>query len=179
MKMEAKQVILTRGLPKTGQSISYQTGDDGYYQVGWWVGKSIANNRTRFISKAIDGDDIVVDNATGLMWAADWNEAGGDGGIERVWETAIERALSLNFAGFIGWRLPNISELLSLVDRSIYNPAIPEPPFINMPGEIQIWSSTAFLVAPDIYWALNSWDGSIIAAPKAQSYRIVAVRGGK
>ena len=58
--------IHSRGLPKTGQTVKYADGDDGDYEAGWWKGKLVSNNKTRFIQKRIDGDDIVFDRATGL-----------------------------------------------------------------------------------------------------------------
>ena len=82
MKMKAYDKILTRGLPKTGQSVVYSAGDDGTYQSGWWRGKLNANNKVRYIAKTIGGDDVVIDRATSLMWAADGTAAGcGSGGL--------------------------------------------------------------------------------------------------
>ena len=47
-----------RGLPKTGQTVEYTSGDDGTYEVGW-------NQPTRFVDNS---DGTVTDHATGLMW---------------------------------------------------------------------------------------------------------------
>lgn len=47
------------GLPKTGQTTSLLTGDDGYYKKGW------ATKPNRFVD---NGDGTVTDNATGLMF---------------------------------------------------------------------------------------------------------------
>jgi len=45
------------GLPKTGQTVEYQAGDDGTYEKGW-VGTQFTDN--------LDG--TISDSATGLMW---------------------------------------------------------------------------------------------------------------
>ena len=47
------------GLPKTGQTVQYTSGDDGTYEMGW--------SGTRFTA---NGDGTITDNATGLMWVA-------------------------------------------------------------------------------------------------------------
>ena len=72
--------IISRGLPKTGQTTSYITTDDGDTEIGWWKGLTDAQNRTRFVSVTISGGDVVIDRATGLMWSADGNEAGCNNG---------------------------------------------------------------------------------------------------
>lgn len=48
-------------LPKTGQTASYATGDDGYYQDGLDVTPRFLDN----------GDGTVTDRATNLMWIKD------------------------------------------------------------------------------------------------------------
>ncbi|GAG60614.1 unnamed protein product, partial [marine sediment metagenome] len=50
MDMRTKHIALTRLLPKTGQVTEHDEGDDGTFQAGWWRGKTVANNKTRFIS---------------------------------------------------------------------------------------------------------------------------------
>ena len=131
MKMKAKRLILSRLLPKTGQTDPSDPFEDGYYQAGWWKGLTVDNNKTRFISKTIDGDDVVIDNATDLMWAADGNEAGCLGGVKGSVPVLYAWIMGLDFAGFTDWRIPNIFELYSIVDFSLNNPSIEEPPFAN------------------------------------------------
>jgi len=90
----------------TGQTTSYRTGDDGYYQKG-----------TPF-SYTDNGDGTISDNATGLMWARDGSGAGCANGLKKTWDDAIDWANGLFFAGREDWRLPNARELLSLVNYS-------------------------------------------------------------
>lgn len=47
------------GLPKTGQTVSYQDYDDGYFQKGYPLAGA------RFVD---NGDNTIVDRATGLQW---------------------------------------------------------------------------------------------------------------
>ncbi|GAJ23406.1 unnamed protein product, partial [marine sediment metagenome] len=101
-----------------GQITSYRNGDDGEYEAGWWRGRLNADNKTRFIAKTIGGGSVVIDLATGLMWPADGVAAGCNNGVALSWEAAIDYALSLDFAGFTDWRIPNVKELASIIDFS-------------------------------------------------------------
>ncbi|KKL08907.1 hypothetical protein LCGC14_2571200, partial [marine sediment metagenome] len=127
--METGITILTRGLPKTGQTITYHSEGDGAYQAGWWKGKLNVNNKTRFVLKTINGDKVVIDRATGLMWAADGDEAGCNESGILYWDEALPYAYNLTFAGFSDWRIPNINELGSIINFGKETPAIDQPPF--------------------------------------------------
>lgn len=151
MKMQTKQIIQSRLLPKTGQSTSYYNYDDGYYEKGWWKDLTLANNRTRFVSKTIDGDDVVIDNATGLMWAADGNGAGCLNGVRWNWADAIAYIGELDFAGYTDWRMPNALELVSIINFGTNMPAIYGDYFLNTKTE-HYWSSTT--LSPDVSSAM-------------------------
>jgi len=140
INFEYKKKIIECGLTKTGQVTQYQAGDDGTYEAGWVKGRLNANNRTRFSAKTIGGDDVVLDRATGLMWAADGNEAGCNNGALIIWGPAITYAEALNFAGFTDWRLPNIKELFSIVDVVAGPPLIAD--FFTNTVNARHWSST-------------------------------------
>ncbi len=139
--MKTGQTIVSRQLPKTGQTAIMTAGDDGTYQAGWWKGLTVANNKTRFIAKTIDGNDIVIDRATGLMWAADSNEAGCNNGATIVWVDAITYMEALTFATFSDWRLPNYFELISIINTILDRPCVEEPPFSNTFSD-KYWTSS-------------------------------------
>jgi hypothetical protein len=123
-------------VPKTGQTTSSATGDDGDYQKGvaWPVPRFTDN-----------GDGTVIDNLTGLMWAKDANLNNG----KMTWNDAIDYAnnLSLGSDGcglsYTDWRLPNVRELQTLIDYSNHGPSLPSGhPFSNVQSSYY-WSSTA------------------------------------
>ena len=68
--------------------------------------------------KAVSGDVVVVDNATGLMW----HQSGSD---EMSWDEAKEWVEDLNseegYAGYQDWRLPTVDEAVSLLESSEKN----------------------------------------------------------
>ncbi len=184
MVLDAGQNILTRQLPKTGQTTQYYASDDGNYEAGWWRGRLNANNRTRFIQQTIGGDDIVLDRATGLMWPEDFTGTGGNGGLVLSWSGifgAVNFGSTLNFAGFGDWRLPNALELLSIVNFETGPPYI-WPPFINCvwqpAGFVSYWTSTTY--APAVVQAMIADFSSpgLGARAKALSSQVIAVRKG-
>ncbi len=136
--------ILTRGLPKTGQTSVYVTGDDGTYQAGWWRKRLNANNRSRFTQKTIAGDDIIVDRATGLWWATSGEDSINNFSIGLTWSAGIQYPLGRYFGGKSDWRIPNALELISIINFGNY-PAIYNP-FLLVTG--QYWSSTTYPFDP-------------------------------
>ncbi len=156
------------GLPKTGQTISYQAGDDGFYEAG------LDHN---YVAQTIGGDDVVIDNATGLMWAGDFNAAGCNNGLSIIWPNALIYAEALNFAGFSDWRLPNIRELGSIVNFERVFPTIEEPPFANTPSNF-FWSSTTYFGVTTQAWWNNFGNGDYWYSPKTSVQNMRCVRGG-
>ena len=69
--------------------------------------------------KAVSGDVVVVDNATGLMW----HQSGSDDWMS--WDEAKEWVEDLNseegYAGYQDWRLPTVDEAVSLLESSEKN----------------------------------------------------------
>ncbi len=88
----------------TGQTTSYETGDDGDVRAG------AAWPEPRFYD---NGDGTITDNLTGLVWQQD-----GDASGPRTWEQALSYCSGLDLAGHDDWRLPNRKEMLSLINFS-------------------------------------------------------------
>jgi len=150
-------------VPKTGQTTSYATGDDGDLQRG------VAWPNPRFTDNE---DGTVTDNLTGLIWLKDTvcmatnypefdnDEPAGDGKV--TWQHALDFVAGINAgtypdcgASYTDWRLPNERELISLIHNGygFYEPAVPDTagtghwsegdPF-NMAKTRGYWSSTTF-----------------------------------
>lgn len=92
-------------VPKTGQSMSYHTGDDGDHQAGAaWPVPRFTNN----------DDGTVTDKLTGLEWVKTPHALAGNSGT-MLWDRAIDFCSELSLAGHDDWRLPNIREHESLL----------------------------------------------------------------
>ena len=87
-------LLAGQGVPKTGQTTSYQTGDDGTYQKGvtWPSPRFTVQGNT----------NTVIDNLTGLVWARNANLGGA-----MTWSNAIVYCEGLTYGGHSDWRLPN------------------------------------------------------------------------
>lgn len=180
-------------VPKTGQTKCWSevggeipcigTGQDGAQQKGVaWPNPRFTNNN----------NGTVTDNLTGLVWLRHANCVEfffGDGTNQnhRSWSEAFIAANNLS-SGYCGlsdgsiagqWRLPNLRELLSLVDYGNMSPALPTPhPFL---GSLTAWywSSTTSPGAPVAAWRVGFSTGSVSEGYKGENLNVLAVRGGQ
>lgn len=126
------------------------TGQDGGARAG------LEPPHVRFTE---NGDGTVTDNFTGLIWLRNANCIGS---TQPDWETALNLAAALPGTTFplcgLGegsvpgdWRVPNVNELMSLVDygaTTTTGTGLPDGhPFIDFDG--YYWTSTTFGLGPD------------------------------
>ena len=94
-----------------------------------------------------DGD-IVTDTISKLQWQ---DNAIGE---KMTWESAIDYCENtLRLGGYSDWRLPNINELKSIVDRSKYDPIIVNG-FENT-SSYYYWSSSTYKNNSSYAWIVN------------------------
>ncbi len=115
-------------------------------------------------------DGTVTDACTGLMWQKDSVPEG------YTWGEALAYCEALELAGHSDWRLPNIRELLSIVESGRVGPAI-APVFGVAPGTH--WSSTTFTYAPGEAWYVYLELGSEGHDAKARGNLVLAVRDAR
>ena len=169
-------------VPKTGITTTYSTGDDGDLEKGVeWPNPRFTDN----------GDGTVTDNLTGLIWLKDANCASGT----INWATALSHVRQLNTKGTMNsndcgdksngeshqtdWRLPNIKELLSLIDYSQVGPPLPsDHPFTGVQS-YYYWSSTTNSFNTANAWYVNLYYGGVVAFDKTGDYYVWPVRGGQ
>ncbi len=136
------------------------TGQDGELQKG--VALSYTDN----------SNGTVTDNSTGLVW-----QKAGDA-LNDTFENALTYCNSNTAAlSGTGWRLPNLRELLSIVDYSRGNPSI-NPAFTNTQSDLY-WSSTTYQApgSEDFAWLVYFFDGGTSNGDKLSSYYVRCVRG--
>ena len=75
--------------------------------------------------KSINGDKVVIDDATGLMW----HQNGSDEDVS--WNVAKDWVRSLRYAGYNDWRLPTVEEAASLLESSKSNDLYIDSVFSN------------------------------------------------
>ena len=173
------------GLPKTGQTTSYDTGDDGDLQVG------IARSYTYSDDGTIDteAENVATDDATGLQWIRDHTKvtgsgsgAGGNVDISgtMTWATALSRCNSLSYNGQTDWRLPNAYELFSICEpeNTTGAPYIDTAAFPNTYSNYY-WSSTTYPSYTDYALFVYFSYGSVRYRYKTINFYVRAVRGGQ
>ena len=98
--------------------------------------KKIKNGKARLKLLAPFDKEAVLDRETGLVWETQPPTTTGD------WDTAMDRCQALNLGGRMGWRVPTIEELTSLVDRTQTSPPLPfKHPFVDVQSG-WYWTST-------------------------------------
>jgi len=81
--------------------------------------------------------EIVTDTTTNLQWQDNIDAKT----VTKTWKEAIDYCKALKLGGYTNWRLPNIKELKSIIDRRYINPTISKS-FKNTNITDFYWSST-------------------------------------
>jgi hypothetical protein len=94
--------------------------------------------------------DTVQDTTTGLEWQRT------DDGTKRSWRGSLDYCANLSLGGLSGWHLPNISELLGIVqyDGLNSNGVAIDPAFTGAQADLY-WSSTQNEGAPTLSWSIT------------------------
>ena len=186
----------TAPVARTGQTptvpFAAPAGSDGTLQKGVvWPSPRFTNN----------ANGTVTDHLTGLIWLQNANCAN----AMRDWPTALSDVVELNTSGTMNsnscgdtsntnshqtdWRLPNVKELLSLIDWAYYNPALsnaagtdqwttPGDAFTGVQSNVY-WSSSTFAEIPVYAWRVYLYYGYVYYSSKSETYYVWPVRGGQ
>jgi len=87
---------------------------------------------------------------------------------------ALAYCAALTLAGG-GWRLPAVSELLTLVDPTLSNPPVDATAFSGTPTE-WFWSSSTYVGAGGSAWAVTFTDGASDSTVTTNTYRVRCLR---
>ena len=127
----------------------------------------------------LEGGAVVRHESTGLEWrrcpeGMDWTDGSCAGSADRMnWQGALQHA-----DGVEGWRLPNINELRSIVERCGTNPAINPEVFPDTPPSV-FWSASPAAGNSDYAWNVYFGYGRDGWNLKGTDLRLRLVRGGQ
>jgi len=169
------------GVARTGQTVCWDvsgtmiscvgTGQDGALQKGVSVSPRFTDN----------ADGTVKDNLTGLIWLKNASCFG-----SLSWTSALSSSNTLA-SGACGltdgsvagaWRLPNVKELLSLIDYGRSSPALPAGHPFSGVLNVNYWMSTSHAVVPSVAWNVNIDNGFFTSYDKTFPLYVWPVRGG-
>jgi len=154
--------------PKSGQTSSYYSGDDGNLEQGVsWPSPRFRDNQ----------DATITDNLTGLVWEKT------PSATEKTWAEALTYANDLALGDFSDWRLANKNELWSLIHYGSSNSAswLGGQGFTGVQTDTY-WTSTTYAGDTTLAWAVYMETGNMgysIAAKTSSAYFGWAVRGGQ
>jgi hypothetical protein len=125
-----------------------------FFDSGWNKDGEFQND---YDLKSINGDKVVIDHATDLMWhqsgsgkSMEWNQANG-------WVRSLN---SRRYAGFNDWRLPTLDEAASLLESSKRNGLYIDSVFSNK--QEYIWTGDDIRDgSEDITWGISFKGGSV------------------
>lgn len=180
-----RQTIQRITLIKTGQTTSYRTGDDGDLEKGRLPtfttltcnnGFGNTNRFTDTLGGQTYANDLVVDWATGLMWYRALS------GLVN-WNTAIDNCEASAKAGYTNWRLPNMSEMISIVNCGVSG-GLNYSPFniTTLTTSAYIWTNTTSpgLSTYAVIWlygySLAQYRGTFNVTLKTESWRHLMCR---
>ncbi len=135
----------------TGGGINFPDGSEQRTAASPPWSKIITTGRFELVL----GGDAVLDHETGLVWQRDTS-------IFAVeWVLAQLLCYELEIGGRMGWRLPTMDELATLIEKGHEpEPALPTGhPFTNVKG--QYWSSSTSVLDTHRVWRINFYDGYV------------------
>lgn len=180
-------------LPKTGQTACYDAGGITIACAGTGQDGALLKGVAWPIQRFTDnGNGTVTDNLTELIWLKNANCTDTAGGIAKgsgylswpdalAWSNALNNGkCGLTDGSAVGqWRLPNITELESLVDAQRIYPALPAAhPFSGVQSN-NYWSSSTNAGYTSIAWYVDVSDGYGFDSNKTSNFYVWPVRAGQ
>ncbi|GAB4090822.1 IPTL-CTERM sorting domain-containing protein [Hydrogenophaga soli] len=137
-------------------------------------------------SYTVNADGTVTDTTTGLVWdqcayGLSGSACATGSAFFGSWPSALAQVSAANTAGYKGfndWRVPNKTELESIVKRDVHSPAIDTTAFPNTATSNFFWTSTTYAPNPAYAWYIYFYDGDTFVHHKANNNFVRLVRGG-
>jgi len=153
---------------KQVQSISYISIREKK-DWGFWGHSTIEHD---YEEKVINGDNVVIDRTTGLMW----QQSGTKDFIKRRY--AREWVMNLNqqkYAGYSDWRFPTVEEAASLLTSDKVNERYIDPVFDGK----QEWIWTGNSYDSENAWSADFVGGGVLTCNVDDGSYVRPVRSGK
>jgi hypothetical protein len=119
------------------------------------------------------GSEIVTDNSTHLTWQRNLSRS------TYSWAAAGTYCQGVSAGGLsTGWRLPTEKELESIIDATVFAPALDSVAFPNVAAtgaSSTFWSSTPYAGNPGNYWNVGFFYGVAGSSSPATAFSVRCV----
>ena len=170
MKQNVKNTLVATKIP------IWQITKDGFEPacITW---KNAANKRFATYDSGTaqdDTDDLVLDKETGLVWERFPNDT------ERTYAMTSIHAIQKILGNRLGWRVPTVEELASLLDPSTPDALPAGHPFINLQTGLNefYWTSSTYVGDTAYAWSVSLDLAYPSPTLKSASQFVWCVRGG-
>ncbi|MBU0673802.1 MAG: DUF1566 domain-containing protein [Proteobacteria bacterium] len=156
-------------MPSSGETYPpSDTGQTQSYTEVWGEDSDYTILPSSYVDK---GDGTVSDTVTALIWQQQ------DDGIQRGWGEAEVYCSELLLAGYADWRLPDITELISIADYGAENPVIDQLVFPTDGSVFRYSSATPNPINRNQAWSADFTRGITTLDDKGTFGRVRCVRG--
>lgn len=175
----------TAKLLKTGQTVSYRTGDDGDLEAGRSTSFTVLAENNPFGNTNRFTDELGGQTYTNNI-VIDWSTYDGSSvlgyrrttnGVDVTWDNAIDGALAVSIGSFTsGWRLPNMKELqniqnVGLASSDVFNYS----PFNLSTNTNSLWCSSTLGTNSLYSWRFGIY-GTCDYQGKSSTYKYIPCR---
>jgi hypothetical protein len=172
-------------LMKTGQTVSYRTGDDGDIEAGRLTDFLTLASNNPFGNTNRFTDELGLQTYTNSI-IIDWSTYNGSTvlgycrngtlGINRNWDASIDFCLALSIGTFTtGWRLWNRNEIQNVMNYSVNEP-FNYAPWAGFGIAGFYWTSTTNSATTTAAYNLQTSTKNITSAAKSANSYQIAVR---
>jgi hypothetical protein len=109
---------------------------------------------------------LAQDKTTGLMWmrcayGQTWDSVNSTctgNAVELTWQDALQASEQMTEGGYTDWRLPNVKELATIVEKRCTDPAVNATLFPATPAD-NFWTSTTVTGSGSWAWSVAFYNG--------------------
>ncbi len=150
----------TNGIPLADQSVDYATTP--------WA--CVKDNVTGLVWEIKTTDSSIHDKDNTYRWGGETHQGSNYGAYYNDWNVLVNGTNSESLCGFSDWRVPNTTELMSIVDNSRYYPSIDTNFFPNT-ASVGYWSASPFA-----YKSYHAWEIYFDLGVSSSDYRVNGLR---
>jgi len=149
----------------------------------WVMAATSAQAQPPRYTASADGQEV-TDSQTGLIWrrcaeGMNWDGSTCAGAATPfTHEAALQRATAQAASSGKAWRLPNVKELSSIVDKSRSYPAIDPTAFPATPSS-WFWSASSNVGYSSYAWVVYFYDGDVYDLNRGYANAVRLVRAGQ